>query len=90
MYKKTEAIEGTEKVFGYIYKLTSPSGKMYIGQTRNPASRFNNYKNLESKNQTVLHAAILKYGFDGFKKDVICACHSLDDMNKAERYYIDY
>lgn len=56
---------------GYIYRLTSPSNKVYIGQTIDVKKRFNRYKNLHCKNQTKLYRALVKYGFDKFKIDII-------------------
>lgn len=56
---------------GYIYRLTSPSNKVYIGQSIDVKKRFNRYKNLHCKNQTKLYRALIKYGFDKFKIDII-------------------
>lgn len=45
-----------------IYKLTSPSGKCYIGQSVQLEIRHRRYKNLECDRQPKLYNAILKYG----------------------------
>ena len=45
-----------------IYKLTSPSGKCYIGQSINLDKRLNMYRLLHCKAQTHLYRALLKYG----------------------------
>lgn len=47
-----------------IYKITSPSGKYYIGKTVDFDSRMTNYKNLNNTQQKAIHASILKYGWD--------------------------
>ena len=39
--------------YGYIYKLESPSGKIYIGKTFNLKKRFSEYKCLNCKNQKI-------------------------------------
>ena len=54
-----------------IYKLTSPSGKSYIGQSKNIERRFYEYRKLHCKTQTKLYHALRKYGWDSFKKEII-------------------
>ena len=46
-----------------IYKITSPTGKIYIGQTRNYASRMSGYKGLQCYKQTKLYNSINKHGW---------------------------
>ena len=74
----------------FIYKLTSPSGKVYIGQTYNINRRFSSYRNLQCKYQNKLYSSILKYGWDKFKKEIIYdgVC-SKNDIDKLEQTYID-
>ena len=54
----------TKKDFNFscIYKLTSPSGKIYIGQTQCLYKRFNDYR--KPKANQYLMKAILKYGLE--------------------------
>lgn len=47
-----------------IYKITSPSGKAYIGQSWNIETRFRRYKNLKCKGQRKLYNSLVKYGTD--------------------------
>ena len=54
-----------------IYKIVSPSNKVYIGQTRNLRCRFNRYKNLHCKNQSALYQSLLKYGFNNHTFEVL-------------------
>lgn len=54
----------------YIYVLTSPSGKKYVGQTVNINKRFENYRNLRRTSQIKLAKAIVKYGWDNFTKEI--------------------
>lgn len=54
-----------------IYKLTSPSGKVYIGQTVQLNARLNKYKNGHIKNQSYIYNAIKKYDFDNFIVEIL-------------------
>jgi len=56
---------------GVIYKYTSPSGKIYIGQTINEPSRKSQHKNGTSKTNTYFGKAIRKYGWENFKYETI-------------------
>lgn len=70
-----------------IYKVTSPSGRVYIGQSVNIKKRFQDYKNLHNvKAQIKLYRSFLKYGVDNHAFEVVCLCE-LDDLNQLERYY---
>lgn len=64
-----------------IYKLTSPSGKIYIGQSINLYKRINKYKNKDCKKQIALQSSICKYGFENFKVDILWS--TTDDTNIA-------
>jgi group I intron endonuclease len=59
-----------------IYKITSPSGKVYIGQSRNWASRKSKYKKLKNSQQIKIHRSLLKYGYDAHEFKII---HELPD-----------
>jgi len=54
-----------------IYKLTSPSGKSYVGQSLNIDVRLHHYKLLMAKGQTKLYRALLKYGFENFSIEIL-------------------
>lgn len=54
-----------------IYKITSPSGKVYIDQSRRLKFRLNQYKNLSCSNQVYLYRSLKKYGFDNYKFEVL-------------------
>ena len=69
-----------------IYKITSPTKKVYIGQSINIEKRFKYYLNLNCKNQTILHRSLLKYGVEKHRFEIICEC-SLSELNEKERYY---
>lgn len=46
-----------------IYKITSPTGRIYIGQSINILSRFKRYRDLNCVCQRKLHRSLLKYGW---------------------------
>jgi group I intron endonuclease len=71
-----------------IYKLTSPSGKSYVGQTCNLRNRF--YGHRSSSNRCVAIAnSIKKYGFDSFLKEVIADNLTIDEANNLESFFIN-
>ena len=72
-----------------IYKITSPSGKIYIGQTTNYSKRHNAYKNHKCKLQPKLFASIEKYGFINHTIEIVKECQ-VEDLNYYERYYQEY
>ena len=49
-----------------IYKLVSPSGKMYIGQTNNFDGRMIEHKSNAKWRKSKLYNSIRKYGWDKF------------------------
>lgn len=56
-------IEAGKKYDWYIYKITSPSGKIYIGKTMNLQKRLSVYKSEYCKEQTLLYHSLKKYGY---------------------------
>lgn len=74
-----------EKLTG-IYKITSPSCKVYIGQSVNIYKRWNGYKNHKCKKQRHLYTSLLKYGFDNHKFEILNIC-SEDLLNKLEVFW---
>jgi hypothetical protein len=63
-----------------IYKITNPSGRVYIGKTSNWYGRHNNYKNYKTchqvSKQRMLYHSLCKYGFEDHKVEVIDTFHS--------------
>lgn len=72
-----------------IYKITSPSGKIYIGQSVNIKKRFKQYYNGRFKNQTRLKNYFIKYGIENHTFEVVEEC-SIELLNELERYYQDF
>lgn len=54
-----------------IYKIISPSNRIYIGQSRDLVRRKRNYKNTLGKGQPKLHYSILKYGWDAHFFEIV-------------------
>lgn len=73
-----------------IYKITNPNNKIYIGQSRNWASRKSKYKNLKNIQQAKIHKSLVKYGYNAHKFEIV---HELpidvsqDVVNKYEVLY---
>jgi hypothetical protein len=72
-----------------IYKITSPTKKVYIGQSINIEKRFKQYKSLNSKQQPRLNYSFLKYGVEIHIFEVIEEC-SIELLNERERYWQEY
>lgn len=60
---------------GIIYKLTSPSGKSYIGQTHK-SLEYRIQRHKSEKRKRPLMNAIAKYGFDSFVVEVLHECNN--------------
>jgi group I intron endonuclease len=72
---------------GYIYILTSPNGKPYIGQTFRPIEKRLEEHQLESSGCVAIRDAIKKYGWDNFEKDWYY-CPD-EDLNKHEELMVE-
>lgn len=75
------------KIIG-IYKIISPSKKVYIGQSKNIEKRFSSYKCLGCKSQTHIYNSLKKYGVKKHKFEIIHQCE-VSELNDLEIYYID-
>src|SRR3990172_10283313 len=71
-----------------IYKITSPSGKIYIGKSIDIQKRWKAHKKFTGKKQKKLYNSFLKYGVDTHSFEVICECN-IEELNNKERYYQD-
>lgn len=72
-----------------IYKITSPSNKVYIGQSLDIENRFLDYKKLKCKAQPRIYSSLKKYGFESHVVEVIEECE-IEILNKKERYWQDF
>jgi hypothetical protein len=69
-----------------VYKITSPSGKIYIGQSTNIKYRWKMYYRLACKQQPKLYNSLLKYTPDKHQFEIIQECSS-NQLNEYEIYY---
>lgn len=76
------------KIIG-IYKITSPSNKIYIGQSIDVYKRFSQYKKLECKRQKKIYNSLLKYGAVYHIFEIIEEC-DVEELNKRERYWQEF
>lgn len=54
-----------------LYKITSPIGKAYVGQTMWPGARINRHKLAKHSKCTILVSAIKKYGWDNMHVEIL-------------------
>jgi group I intron endonuclease len=71
-----------------IYRITSPSKKVYIGQSINLSDRMRQHK--YSEKNYYLKNSLLKYGFDNHKFEIIHELPSDIDRNILDDYEIFY
>ena len=69
-----------------IYKITSPSGRIYIGQSIDIQKRWNQYKYNSCKSQTKLYNSLKKYGWENHKFEIIEEC-SKEELSNREKFW---
>jgi len=74
------------KLKNCIYKITSPSGRHYIGSTRDLLSRFKLYKRVDCKSQPKLYNSFIKYGIESHEFSIIEQCE-FKRLYERERYW---
>lgn len=73
-----------------IYKITSPSGKIYIGQSVDINRRFAKYNSIENtKEQPALVRSFIKYGVINHIFEIIEEC-LFEELNDRERYWQEF
>lgn len=72
-----------------IYKIISPTDRVYIGQGVNIKRRFYRYKSLDCKEQIILYKSFLKHGVENHSFEIIEEC-PVDDLNCRERHWQDF
>jgi group I intron endonuclease len=77
-----------DKICG-IYKIISPTGRVYIGESKDVYRRFKTYRKLRCKTQVKLYNSFLKYGTDGHTFDILEEC-AFEDLKCRERYWQDF
>lgn len=74
---------------GFIYKITSPTGRIYVGQTRNAAQRISDYKSLRHRSKkSIIIWSIKKHGWNAHRFEII---EEIDNslMDEREIFWID-
>jgi predicted GIY-YIG superfamily endonuclease len=79
---------------GIIYKLTSPSNKVYIGQTIDEKKRLAKHKRDSKTGVSKLYSEIRTYGFENFTYEVIYTIKGIKEdikpiLNAKEKEYIN-
>jgi len=70
-----------------IYKITSPTGKVYVGQSKNIEKRFQNHKSPYNLNKsTKLYNSFKKHGIENHIFEIIVECEA-SELDKLEELY---
>lgn len=72
-----------------IYKITSPTGRVYIGQSTEVERRFTMYRRLDCKNQNRLYNSLKKHRWENHIFEIIEECE-FEQLNIRERYWQDF
>jgi group I intron endonuclease len=72
-----------------IYKITSPTGRIYIGQSTDIQKRWDSYARTQGKGQARLCRSFLKHGIALHTFEVVEEC-LFEHLNERERYWQDY
>src|SRR4051812_47004190 len=78
-----------EKICG-IYKITSPTGSVYIGQSINIYKRKKAYSVKDCSKQRLLYNSIIKYGWEAHTFEVIEELAEQKLLNEREAYWISF
>jgi group I intron endonuclease len=73
-----------------IYKIISPSGKIYIGQSSNIERRMIEHKYRSKSKNLKLYSSLRKYGIDNHKTDILFLSENKYEKDRMESIYIRY
>jgi hypothetical protein len=76
-----------------IYKITSPSKKIYIGQSWNIEQRFKFYREKRCKNQRHLYYSLNKYGVEFHTFEILLDFDydvNQEYLDHCEQFFMDY
>lgn len=71
----------------FIYKITTPTGGVYVGRTKNFNLRMKEHE--KRCHNRRLKFSIKKYGWEAHKKEIIYTAKSLKELAKKELFYIE-
>ena len=74
---------------GYVYKITSPTGRIYIGSTKCITDRLTHYRNYFTASQTKLHNSFLKHGYDAHEFEVIWEGPAKDRLKYESKFGLE-
>lgn len=69
-----------------IYKITSPTNRIYVGSSKNITKRWVSYRTLKCQNQKKLYNSFIKYGVENHKFEIITECEE-SDLLKLETQF---
>lgn len=72
-----------------IYKITSPSNRVYIGQSTNIIKRWKTYKKIYCKKQIKLYNSLTRYTPENHSFEIIEEC-TTEQLNERETYWKQY
>lgn len=72
-------------MYGYIYKITSPEGKVYVGQKK--GNKFVESYWSSSQNEEYWND-LNKFGKEAFVREILEWCKTREQLNKREIYWI--
>ena len=80
-----------QQIYGIIYKYESPSGKIYIGQTKYTIEkrRAQHLHCVKRGSHLRFYNAIRKYGMDAMKEEILQDAYSKEELNELEIQYIE-
>lgn len=77
--------------YGYIYKITSPTGRIYVGKTINLNKRLKSYELNPNKQQRFIYASLVKYGYFNHKIEIVKEGLMSDNLlSRYEIYFIKH
>lgn len=71
-----------------IYKITSPTEKVYIGQSIDIENRFKTYLRYSCKSQPKLLASLKSHGSENHKYEILILCEK-EQLATQEKYFVD-
>jgi len=86
MKNLNESITNQKEKISGIYKIISPSGKVYIGKSQHIQARMNIYKNGHTRYQPKIHRSFNKYGFENHTFYLLEIC-DIDILLERELHY---
>lgn len=88
---KLQILNDNKDKKGIYSWINNINNKIYVGSSVNLTTRFYKYysvKNL-TLNNTIIHNALLKYGFSNFTLAILEYVSEKEDLIRREQYYID-